>query len=173
MSNTLKCFPTVGSCKLIQQKLTIKQVVEPFAHISQWQKAGVKKLQWMLQCVCVRVWASWCHWLDFLVSGNSVHRQTARPQQPQLTALICFDRGSITTALHAVLQLRAGAEACPSLLVIYRDHWLLLSLCHFLIPYSFICPTCSYFIRWPQSYVFLTMPLLPILSSAVHLLQFE
>lgn len=43
-------------------------------------------------------------WPDFLLAGFIAYRQTARPQQSQLTALICFDRGGLSTALDTHLQ---------------------------------------------------------------------
>ena len=70
-------------------------------------------------CVCVCAWACRWHWLDFfLLSGYSLDRQTARPQQHKLTALICFDRGSISTALSGHLLHRA--EASPVISKLWR-----------------------------------------------------
>lgn len=59
------------------------------------------------KCVCVRACVCACqeqHWRDFLLAGFLAYRQTARPQQSQLTALICFDRGGFSTALNTHMQ---------------------------------------------------------------------
>lgn len=60
-------------------------------------------------CARVHVWICVCacqeqHWRDYLLAGFIAYRQTARPQQSQLTALICFDRGGFSAALDTHLQ---------------------------------------------------------------------
>lgn len=70
----------------------------------------------LMECVCTLLCVA-CQWhrLDFfLLPGYAVLRQTARPQQHQLTALICFDRGSFITALDAHLQHGAWSWGAPN-----------------------------------------------------------
>lgn len=55
-------------------------------------------------CLCVSLPLALARPLPPLWLRCKKKRQTARPQQRQLTALICFDRGSIITTLDAHLQ---------------------------------------------------------------------
>lgn len=71
----------------------------------QFLKESIKSKPFENKCVCEAVRARLQQlWPDSLLAGFIAYRQTARPQQSQLTALICFDRGGLSTALDTHLQ---------------------------------------------------------------------